>query len=56
MKLNAPTKPVFLISLVLLILALVGHFAQVSVLWEHQLWFAVAAYASLAFGCLLKGK
>ena len=55
MKLSAPTQPIFLISALLFILALVGHFAHVPMLSVYQFWLALAAYVVLAAGNLLKG-
>ncbi|MEM6278730.1 MAG: hypothetical protein AAF733_04580 [Verrucomicrobiota bacterium] len=54
MKLSAPTKPIFLVSLVLFILALLGKFA-VAALAPYVLWLALAAWIVIAIGCLLKG-
>ncbi len=56
MKLSAPTQILFLISLVLAVLALLGHFTVVPTLAQYQFWFAIAAYAVLVVGCLMKGK
>lgn len=56
MKFNAPSTPVFVISLVLFGLALAGHYASLGAVSENRFWFALAAYASLAIGCLLKGR
>jgi tryptophan-rich sensory protein len=55
MRLSAPTQPVFLISVVLFVLALIGHFAHVPALSPYQLWLALAAYVVLAVANLLKG-
>ncbi|MCB1224596.1 MAG: hypothetical protein KDK99_02185 [Verrucomicrobiales bacterium] len=55
MNLNAPTRPIFLISLLLAILALVGFFVPtIPVLGAHSFWFAVAAYFVLAAATTLK--
>lgn len=54
MKLSAPTKPIFLISLILFILAVLGHFA-IGALGEFKLWLAFGSYVVLAIGCILKG-
>jgi hypothetical protein len=56
MRLNAPTKMVFLISLVLAVLALVGYFVPtVPYLHTYEFWLALAAYVVLAAACVLKG-
>jgi hypothetical protein len=54
MKLSAPTQPIFLISVVLFVLALLGHFAHIPTLSLYQFWFALAAYVVLAFGAMFK--
>ncbi|HRQ88495.1 MAG TPA: hypothetical protein PLA50_06840 [Bacteroidia bacterium] len=54
MKLNAPAKITFVISLVLFVLALVGHFASVSFVSEQRFWLAVFSWVVLAAGCFLK--
>jgi len=54
MKLSAPTQAVFLISAILFILALLGHFAHVPTLAIYQIWLALAAYVVLAIGVLFK--
>jgi hypothetical protein len=55
MRLSAPTQVVFLISLVLFALALIGHFAHVQYLTQYQFGLAIAAYVVLAAGNLFKG-
>jgi hypothetical protein len=56
MRLNAPTKPVFLLSLVLAVLALIGYFAPtVPYLHAYDFWLAIAGYVVLAAACVLKG-
>lgn len=55
MNLNAPTQVVFIISLIIAILALIGHFVQIPVVSEFRYWFAIVAYIVLAAGCILKG-
>jgi hypothetical protein len=54
MKLSAPTQPIFLISVVLFALALIGHFGHVAPLSIYQIWLAFAAYVVLAIGTLFK--
>ena len=41
MRLSAPTQPVFLISVVLFALALIGHFAHVPTLSLYTFWLAL---------------
>jgi hypothetical protein len=55
MQLSAPTRIVFLISLILVILALIGFFTPVAILTQYDFWFAVAAWVVLALGTLLTG-
>ena len=55
MRLNAPTQMVFLISLALAVLALVGHFVFIPYVSAYQFWVAIAGYALLAAACVLKG-
>ena len=54
-KLSAPTVPVFIIALILAILALIGQFGSVPMLSTYQFWLAIAAWAVLTAGTLLKG-
>lgn len=54
MKLSAPGKPLFLVSLVLFILAILGQFA-IAAIAPYVLWLAVAAWIVLAIGCLMTG-
>jgi hypothetical protein len=54
-KLSAPTVPVFLASVVLAVLALIGHFAKIPFITEYQFWVAIAAYVLLFLGAVLKG-
>ena len=55
MNLNAPTQLVFIISLIIAVLALIGHFVMVPVVSEFKFWFAMVAYIVLAAACVLKG-
>lgn len=55
MNLSAPTLPIFVVSLVLAILALIGHFVVIPFVTIYQFWIAIVAYAVLCVGCLLKG-
>jgi hypothetical protein len=55
MNLSAPTVPIFLVSVVLFVLALLGHFAAVPILTLYQFWIAILAYVVLAAGALFKG-
>ncbi|MEO1199269.1 MAG: hypothetical protein AAFX39_08545 [Pseudomonadota bacterium] len=57
MRLSAPTLPIFVISLVLAVLALIQTLGVVSipVVAGNAIWFALAGYVVLAIGNLLKG-
>ena len=55
MNFSAPTMPVFLVSVVLALLALIGHFVSIPFVTLYQFWVAIAAYVVLCIGCLLKG-
>jgi hypothetical protein len=55
MNLNAPTQVVFIISLIVAVLALIGHFVLVPFVTEFKFWFAMVAYIVLAAACVLKG-
>ena len=54
-NLSAPTMPVFLVSVVLAILALIGHFAAAGILTTQKFWIAILAYVVLLIGNLFKG-
>jgi hypothetical protein len=47
--------PVFIISVALAVLALVGHFVSIPFVTLYQFWVALAAYVVLLVGCLMKG-
>jgi hypothetical protein len=55
MNLSAPTMPVFLISVVLAVLALIGHFVLIPYITLYGFWLALAAYVVLLVGCVMKG-
>ncbi|HLL27959.1 MAG TPA: hypothetical protein VKT73_09990 [Xanthobacteraceae bacterium] len=56
MRLNAPTQMVFLISLALAVLALIGYFASgIPYLHAYDFWLAIAGYVVLAAACIMKG-
>lgn len=54
-KLNAPTQVMFLVSLVLAALAVIGFFVTIPFISMYAFWLAVAGYVVLAAGCVLKG-
>lgn len=55
MNLSAPTTPVFLISVVLAILAVLGHVTTIPIVSGNQLWIALLAYVVLLVGNVAKG-
>ena len=58
MRLNPPTIFVFLISLVLIVLAVVSQLGIFSIPFKfpnQNFWFAVIAYVVLAVGNLVRG-
>jgi len=54
-RLSAPTKIVFLISLILAIIAVLGAIVLIPVISVYAFWIAIIAYIVLAAGCVLKG-
>jgi hypothetical protein len=54
-NLSAPTTPIFLISLVLAVLALLGKLVVLPFITIYGFWLALIAFIVLAGGCLLKG-
>ena len=54
MKLSAPSKIVFIISLVLLVLALLVSFGVLPIP-VPAFWVAIASWVVLAIGCLMTG-
>ena len=53
-RLNAPTQLVFLISLALAILAVLGLFVTIPFVSIYAFWVAIIAYVVLAAGCMMK--
>lgn len=54
-RLSAPTQNLFLVSLVLAILALLGGLVVIPVISVYAFWIAIIAYIVLAIGCVMKG-
>lgn len=52
-RLSAPTQLVFLISLIIAVIALIGFF--VPFLSVYAFWIAIVAYVVLALSCVMKG-
>jgi len=55
MNLSAPTQPVFIVSLVIAVLAVIGVFTAIPIVTPYAFWVAIIAYIVLAVGCLAKG-
>ena len=55
MNLSAPTQPVFIISLVLFVLALLAAFGVLPFLAAYGFWLAILAYIVLLVGNVSKG-
>lgn len=55
MNLSPPTTAVFVISLILAALAIIGKFVAIPVISDHGFWVAVIAYVVLAVGNLFRG-
>ena len=55
MKLSAPTKPVFWISVILAIIALISQFITIPVLSGAAFWVLFIAYLVLFVGNVAKG-
>jgi hypothetical protein len=54
-KLNAPTQVMFLVSLVIVLLAVIGLFINIPVISVYAFWIAVIGYGVLVAGCTMKG-
>jgi hypothetical protein len=55
MKLSAPTFILFLISVIVVVLAIIGNFVSIPFVTANKYWLAVGSQVILAIGCLLKG-
>ncbi len=55
MNLSAPTMPIFLISLILAILAVLGVYVDLPIISGNSFWIAVIAYIVLLVGNVAKG-
>lgn len=54
-NLSAPSQVIFLISLALAIIAILGALVIIPVITKYAFWLAILAYAVLALGVLTKG-
>jgi hypothetical protein len=55
MNLTPPTTAVFIVSLILAALAVIGKFVAIPFITDHGFWVAVVAYVILAVGNLFRG-
>jgi hypothetical protein len=55
MRLTAPTKMVFYVSLVLALLGLVAAFVDIPFVTDYKFWFEFAAFVLLGAGVYFKG-
>jgi hypothetical protein len=54
MRLTAPTQALFIVSLVLMVLALAGYLRLVPLFGLYPFWLAVVGWAVLAFACMFR--
>lgn len=54
-NLSAPTQPIFIVSLVLFVLALLAAFGVLPFLAAYGFWLAILAYIVLLVGNVAKG-
>ena len=55
MKPSAPKKNLWLISLIIGIAGIVGHFGQIDFISPYSLWLLIGGFGLLAIGTTLKG-
>jgi hypothetical protein len=55
MSLSPPTTVVFVISIILAALAIIGQYMAIPFISEHGFWVAVVAYVILAAGNIFRG-
>ncbi|MGB8826920.1 MAG: hypothetical protein WCD25_26610 [Pseudolabrys sp.] len=53
--LNAPSQVVFLISLILVVIAVIGYFVAIPYIGQHPSILMTLAYVVLAVGCVMTG-
>jgi hypothetical protein len=55
MNLSPPTTAVFVISLILAVLAVIGKFVAIPFITDNGFWVAIIAYVVLAVGNVFRG-
>lgn len=56
MKLNAPHKIVFLLSVIVTGLGVLSHYQKIQFVTAHQFGFLVVGYALLVLACFIPGR
>ena len=55
MKLSAPTQIIFLLSLIIVALAVISRFTPIPYVSQYQFWVAIIGYLVLVAGVTMKG-
>jgi hypothetical protein len=55
MNLSPPTTAVFIVSVILAVLAIIGTFVAIPFISGHAFWVAIIAYVILAVGNVFRG-
>jgi len=55
MSLSPPTTVVFVVSIILAVLAIIGACVPIPFISEHGFWVAIVAYVILAIGNIFRG-
>ena len=55
MKLNAPKKVVWWISIILVVLGIVGKIVDIPVVSDYRFWIVIVGYILLWLGTFVKG-
>ena len=55
MSLSPPTTVVFVVSIILAVLAIIGALVPIPFISEHGFWVAIVAYVILAIGNIFRG-
>ena len=55
MNLSPPTTAIFIISIILAVLAIIGKFVALPFITEHGFWVAIIAFVLLAVCNLFRG-
>jgi hypothetical protein len=54
MKLHAPLLWLFVVSLIIAVIAVVGAFTPIPFVTEHRFWVAIIAYVVIAVGNVIE--